>query len=95
MRRLLHRSALVCGAILVLAGLLSFDPLWQALLPAGIYLGIHIVEGEIVTPSLLGVRSHETQVAVRCVFSRSAAVHAADDGTEPDDGPGRYGTLAR
>jgi predicted PurR-regulated permease PerM len=44
---------LVCGAILVLAGLLSFDPLWQALLPAGIYLAIHIAEGEIVTPTLL------------------------------------------
>jgi predicted PurR-regulated permease PerM len=46
-------GALVCSAILALAGLLSFDPLWQALLPAGIYLAIHVAEGEIVTPSLL------------------------------------------
>lgn len=44
---------LVCGAILTLVGLLSFDPIWQALLPAGIYLAIHIAEGEIVTPTLL------------------------------------------
>jgi predicted PurR-regulated permease PerM len=44
---------IVCAAILTLAGLLSFDPLWQALLPAGIYLAIHIAEGEIVTPTLL------------------------------------------
>lgn len=44
---------LVCTAILALAGLLTFDPIWQALLPAGIYLAIHVAEGEIVTPTLL------------------------------------------
>lgn len=47
----------LCGiAILFLAGLLSFDTIWQALLPAGIYLVIHVVEGEIVTPILLARR---------------------------------------
>jgi predicted PurR-regulated permease PerM len=40
-------------AVLALAGLLTFDPLWQALLPAGIYLLIHLVEGEAITPMLL------------------------------------------
>jgi predicted PurR-regulated permease PerM len=40
-------------AILFLAGLLTFDSIWQAALPAGIYLGIHFVEGEAVTPMLL------------------------------------------
>jgi predicted PurR-regulated permease PerM len=44
----------LCGvAILFLAGLLTFDTIWQAILPAGIYLGIHFVEGEAVTPTLL------------------------------------------
>jgi predicted PurR-regulated permease PerM len=44
----------LCGvAILFLAGLLTFDTIWQALLPAGIYLAIHFVEGEAVTPILL------------------------------------------
>lgn len=43
-------------AILGLAGLLTFDTVWQALLPAGIYLGIHMAEGEIVTPMLLARR---------------------------------------
>ncbi len=44
----------LCGvAILFLAGLLTFDTIWQAILPAGIYLGIHFVEGEAVTPILL------------------------------------------
>ncbi|MEA2781146.1 MAG: hypothetical protein QOK29_2690 [Rhodospirillaceae bacterium] len=47
----------LCGmVILVLAGLLTFDVVWQAVLPAGIYLVIHIVEGETVTPMLLARR---------------------------------------
>ncbi|WP_337271483.1 AI-2E family transporter [Oryzifoliimicrobium ureilyticus] len=40
----------------LLAGLLVIDSLWLALLPAALYLGIHIVEGEIVTPMLLARR---------------------------------------
>jgi predicted PurR-regulated permease PerM len=47
---------LVGVAILFLAGMLTFDTIWQALLPAGIYLGIHFVEGEVVTPLLLARR---------------------------------------
>jgi predicted PurR-regulated permease PerM len=42
--------------IFLLAGLLSIDPLWQALLPAGLYLGLHLIEGETVTPMLLARR---------------------------------------
>jgi predicted PurR-regulated permease PerM len=51
-------------AILGLAGLLTFDTTWQALLPAGIYLGIHVVEGEVVTPTLLARRLTLNPVAV-------------------------------
>ena len=39
-----------------LVGLLTADTLWRALLPAGLYLGIHIIEGETVTPMLLARR---------------------------------------
>jgi predicted PurR-regulated permease PerM len=42
--------------IFLLAGLLTIDSLWQALLPAAIYLGIHFIEGETVTPLLLARR---------------------------------------
>jgi predicted PurR-regulated permease PerM len=42
--------------ILLIAGLLSFSELWRALLPTGIYLVIHIIEGETVTPMLLARR---------------------------------------
>jgi predicted PurR-regulated permease PerM len=40
----------------LLAGLLTLDTLWRALLPAALYLGIHLAEGEIITPMLLAKR---------------------------------------
>ena len=43
-------------AVFFVAGLLSFDTLWQAVLPAALYLVIHIVEGETLTPWLLARR---------------------------------------
>ena len=42
--------------IFLLAGLLTIDTLWLALLPAGLYLGIHLIEGETVTPMVLARR---------------------------------------
>lgn len=42
--------------LFLLAGLLTIDPLWQALLPAGLYLLIHVIEGEAITPMLLARR---------------------------------------
>jgi predicted PurR-regulated permease PerM len=43
-------------AIFFLVGLLSFDTLWQSLLPPAAYLAIHIIEGEMVTPLLVARR---------------------------------------
>jgi predicted PurR-regulated permease PerM len=42
--------------ILAFAGLSRVDILWQALLPAGLYLLVHLIEGEFVTPTLLARR---------------------------------------
>lgn len=42
--------------ILLLAGLLTHDTLWPALFPAGLYLGLHLIEGEAITPLLLARR---------------------------------------
>ena len=42
--------------MLFLAGLVTFDTIWQALLPAAAYLVIHIIEGETITPMLLARR---------------------------------------
>ena len=40
----------------ILAGLLTANTLWRALLPAALYLVIHLVEGETITPMLLARR---------------------------------------
>jgi len=42
--------------IFVFVGLLSIETLWLAFLPAGLYLVIHIIEGETITPMLLAKR---------------------------------------
>jgi predicted PurR-regulated permease PerM len=42
--------------IFFVAGAVSFDWPWYALIPAGIYLVIHIAEGETITPMLLAKR---------------------------------------
>src|SRR6185437_16117818 len=43
-------------ALFFLAGLMSFDALWQTLIPPGAYLIIHLIEGEWVTPMLVAKR---------------------------------------
>ncbi len=42
--------------VFLLAGFLTIDGLWSALAPAGLYLAIHVVEGETLTPMLLARR---------------------------------------
>lgn len=53
--------------IFLLVGMLSFDRLWWALLPPALYFGIHLVEGETLTPMLLARRFTLNPVLV--VFS--------------------------
>jgi predicted PurR-regulated permease PerM len=42
--------------IMLLMGFVSYDEPWQSVLPAVIYLGLHTLEGQIVTPIVLGRR---------------------------------------
>jgi predicted PurR-regulated permease PerM len=42
--------------VFFLAGLLTIDTLWMAFLPAALYLAIHLIEGETITPMLLARR---------------------------------------
>jgi predicted PurR-regulated permease PerM len=47
----------VVGAVTFLfAGLLTIETLWQALLPACLYLVVHVIEGAAVTPMLVAKR---------------------------------------
>jgi predicted PurR-regulated permease PerM len=54
--------------IFLLAGLLTIETLWQALLPAGLYFAIHLLEGETVTPLLLARRFTLNPVVVIVSF---------------------------
>jgi predicted PurR-regulated permease PerM len=42
--------------IMLLMGFVAFDDLLHSLLPAGIYLGLHTLEGQLITPIVLGAR---------------------------------------
>jgi len=47
----------VVGVILLATvGLLTFDPLWQGILPAAWYLVLHLLEANLIAPVLLGRR---------------------------------------
>jgi predicted PurR-regulated permease PerM len=43
-------------ALMLLMGFVTFQGLFASLLPAMVYLGLHVLEGEIVTPIILGRR---------------------------------------
>lgn len=47
---------LMGAALFMLAGLLTFDSLPAAMLPAALYFAVHILEGQFVTPMLLARR---------------------------------------
>jgi predicted PurR-regulated permease PerM len=55
---------LVGIVIFLMAGVLSLGVTWWAVLPAGLYFGIHVIEGEIATPMLLARRFTINPVAV-------------------------------
>ena len=42
--------------VMLLMGFVAFDEMWKSLAPAGIYLLLHTIEGQIVTPIVLGRR---------------------------------------
>jgi predicted PurR-regulated permease PerM len=56
--------------IFIMAGALASDSLWLALVPAGLYLLIHVIEGEVLTPMLLAKRFtlNPVMVIVSLVF---------------------------
>jgi predicted PurR-regulated permease PerM len=49
-------GALVCFCALLLSGLIALHPLWHCILPACLYLPIHITESQFITPLLLARR---------------------------------------
>ena len=47
---------MLAAALLALGGLMVFDDVWRALLPAALQVGFHLVEANVVTPTILGRR---------------------------------------
>jgi predicted PurR-regulated permease PerM len=47
---------MLVAVLLALGGLMVFDDVWKALLPAALQIGFHLVEANFVTPTLLGRR---------------------------------------
>ncbi|MFY9348848.1 MAG: AI-2E family transporter [Sphingobium sp.] len=47
---------MLAAALLGLGGLMVFDDVWVALLPAALQIGFHLVEANVITPMLLGRR---------------------------------------
>ena len=57
------------GVILFfIAGIVTLDPLWLAFVPAGLYLLIHVAEGETITPMLLAHRFTVNPVMIGVFF---------------------------
>ncbi|HSR64854.1 MAG TPA: AI-2E family transporter [Xanthomonadaceae bacterium] len=42
--------------VMLLMGFVSYTDPWQSLLPAVVYLGLHTLEGQLITPIILGAR---------------------------------------
>lgn len=47
---------MLAAVLMGLGGLMVFDDVWVALLPAGLHVGFHLVEANLVTPLILGRR---------------------------------------
>jgi predicted PurR-regulated permease PerM len=47
---------LIGMGVMLLMGFVSYAEPWQSLLPAAVYLGLHTLEGQLITPIILGAR---------------------------------------
>jgi predicted PurR-regulated permease PerM len=57
-------GALAMGGLLLLVGLTSFDTFSQAVVPAGLFLLLTTIEGQIVTPLIAGRNLRLNPVAI-------------------------------
>src|SRR3546814_10285989 len=51
-----YLGPIVAAVLLGLGGLMTFDAVGLALLPALIFIGVHLVEANLITPLVLGKR---------------------------------------
>lgn len=51
-----YLGPIAAALLLALGGLMYFPDVWYALAPAAVFIGIHLVEANIITPTLVGRR---------------------------------------
>ena len=51
-----YLGPIIAALLLALGGLMAFDDLWVALIPAAVFVGLHVVEANVVTPWTVGRR---------------------------------------
>src|SRR3546814_9864659 len=68
-----YLGPIVAAILLALGGLMTFDAVGFALLPAMIFVGVHLVEANLITPLVLG-RSEEHTSELQSLMRRSYAV---------------------
>ena len=49
-----YLGPILCVGLLAFGGLMTFPDVWSAMLPPAIFLGMHLVEANVITPSLVG-----------------------------------------
>ncbi|HEX4510129.1 MAG TPA: AI-2E family transporter, partial [Burkholderiaceae bacterium] len=59
-----YLGPLCTAAVLLLAGVVTFDDVGSMLAPAGAFVGLHIVESNLVTPMFIGHRLSLSPIAV-------------------------------
>ena len=47
---------IIAAILFAMVGLLMFDSLWYAMMPAALYFAVHLIEGEFATPLMLAKR---------------------------------------
>lgn len=57
-------GALIGVAVVALIGIITYDNVWMSLLPPFIYLSLTTIEGQVVTPLILGRRLEMNPVAI-------------------------------
>src|SRR5690606_32070143 len=55
---------LIGVTIVALIGVITYDTIWMALVPPLVYLSLTMIEGQIVTPLILGRRLEMNPVAI-------------------------------
>lgn len=51
-----YLGPIAAALLLALGGLMTFDNVWTALLPAGVFITLHLIEANLVTPFVVGRR---------------------------------------